>query len=119
MPKGLQFRTSYSQGFRSPQIFNEDLHIEVSGAKGVYHRNAKDLKKETSQSFSASLDLIKDFKKVQTYFLIEGFYTILKDPFVHEYTVADDSSGYIYHERRNGSGALVKGINLDAQIAPS
>ncbi|MFW5706212.1 MAG: TonB-dependent receptor, partial [Bacteroidota bacterium] len=52
----LQARLSYSQGYRAPQIFDEDLHIETSGSRQVIHRNAPDLKQETSHSYMASLD---------------------------------------------------------------
>ena len=47
----LQGRLSYSQGFRAPQIFDEDLHIETSGSRQVINRNADDLEQETSYNF--------------------------------------------------------------------
>ena len=42
--KELQIRASYSRGYRAPQIFDEDLHIETSGARKVIHENAEDLR---------------------------------------------------------------------------
>ncbi|MCD4769065.1 MAG: TonB-dependent receptor, partial [Bacteroidales bacterium] len=39
----LQARVSYSQGYRAPQIFDEDLHIETSGSRQVIHENDPDL----------------------------------------------------------------------------
>ncbi len=48
--ESLQARVSYSQGYRAPQIFDEDLHIETSGSRQVIHVNDPDLKQETSHS---------------------------------------------------------------------
>ncbi|MDO8928230.1 MAG: TonB-dependent receptor, partial [Bacteroidota bacterium] len=33
LTRSLQARASYSQGYRAPQIFDEDLHIETSGSR--------------------------------------------------------------------------------------
>lgn len=70
----LQARVSYSQGYRAPQIFDEDLHIETSGSLKVIHQNSEDLKQETSHSIMASLDLNKLIGTVYTGFLAEVFY---------------------------------------------
>src|SRR5690606_19940312 len=35
----LQFRAGFGRGFRAPQIFDEDLHIETSGSRKVIHKN--------------------------------------------------------------------------------
>ena len=50
----MQLRASYSQGYRAPQIFDEDLHIETSGSRKVLHVNDPGLKQETSHSFMGS-----------------------------------------------------------------
>ncbi len=54
--KYFQARVSYSQGYRAPQIFDEDLHIETSGSRQVIHENDPGLKQETSHSYMASTD---------------------------------------------------------------
>lgn len=41
----LQFRLSYSQGYRAPQIFDEDLHIISSTTQRIIHKNSTNLKK--------------------------------------------------------------------------
>ena len=46
----LQARVSYSQGYRAPQIFDEDLHIETSGSRQVINENDPNLKQESSQN---------------------------------------------------------------------
>ena len=114
----LQGRFSYSQGFRAPQIFDEDLHIETSGSRQVLHRNSPDLTQETSHSISASMDFKKNFGKVNISFLTEGFYTMLLNPFVNEYGTPDEDGTVIYTRVNAKDGATVKGINFEFNVFP-
>lgn len=114
----LQGRISYSQGFRAPQIFDEDLHIETSGSRQVIHRNSPDLKQETSHSISASIDFKKNFGKLNLSFLAEGFYTMLLNPFVNEYGIPDADGTVIYTRVNAEDGATVKGINFEFNMFP-
>lgn len=116
--KDLNFRLSYSNGFRAPQAFDEDLHISVVGGDVSIIHLAKDLKEEKSQSLSASMDLYRAFGPVQTNLLVEGFYTDLRDVFVLTPTGRDEE-GNLLLERRNGKGARVLGINVEAKAAYS
>jgi len=118
LSKSTQFRMSYARGFRAPQIFDEDLHIEASTARRIIHELDDDLKEETSNSYTASVDFTKSFGKVQTYFLAEGFYTQLNDPFFNEFSEVDED-GNMVMLRKNANGAVVKGTNLEWKIAPS
>jgi outer membrane receptor for ferrienterochelin and colicins len=113
----LQARVSYSQGYRAPQIFDEDLHIETSGSRQVIHENDPNLKQETSHSIMASLDLNKLVGTVYTGFLIEGFYTKLVDAFANEYGDQDENGTVIY-TRVNSGGALVQGVNMELRLKP-
>lgn len=113
---GLQGRLTYSQGYRAPQIFDEDLHIETSGSRQVIHKNDADLKQETSHSYMASLDYNKLFGKVYTGFLIEGFYTKLEDAFSNE--MSDPVNGVVTYTRINSTGAAVKGVNMELRLKP-
>jgi len=117
--KELQARASYSQGFRAPQIFDEDLHIETSGSRQVINVNDPDLKQENSHSFMASLDFNGLIGKVYTGFLVESFYTRLKDPFVNEIGIPDDEGIVIYTRKNAKDGATVKGINMELKLKPS
>ncbi|MCZ4695650.1 TonB-dependent receptor [Ancylomarina euxinus] len=114
----MQLRLSYARGFRAPQIFDEDLHIEASAARRVIHKLSENLKAESSNSYTVSYDVDKSFGKVQTYFLAEGFYTDLNDSFVNEYSTNDEDGNLVAY-RKNSKGAIVKGINLEFKIAPS
>jgi outer membrane receptor for ferrienterochelin and colicins len=112
-------RLSYSQGFRAPQIFDEDLHIEVSGSRKVIHKNDPNLKQEDSQSVMVSFDVDLPIGDVQSWWLIEGFYTQLKNPFVNEYGVPDSTGTVIYTRKNAKDGAFVSGINIEWNLAPS
>jgi outer membrane receptor for ferrienterochelin and colicins len=111
----VNFRTSYSSGYRAPQTYNEDLHIEaVGGTLGLIHLSP-DLKPEYSHSLSISADLYRTFGKIQTNLLLEGFHTMLNDVFAIEKT-GEDPRGNIVYTRRNASGATVGGINMEAKL---
>lgn len=114
--KDINIRLSYSSGFRAPQAFDEDLHITAVGGEVSVIRLSPDLKEEKSQSLSVSADFYQQFGSVQTNFMVEGFYTDLNNVFVLEESGHDDD-GNILIERRNGKGARVAGINLEAKMA--
>ena len=114
----LQARLSYSQGYRAPQIFDEDLHIETSGSRQVINVNDPDLKQETSHSIMTSFDFNKLIGTVSTGLLIEGFYTRLDDPFVNEIGVPDEDGKVLYTRMNAEDGAVVKGVNIELKLKP-
>ncbi len=115
----LQARVSYSQGYRAPQIFDEDLHIATSGSRRVIHKNDPGLKQETSHSIMASLDFNKKLGRTDLGFLMEGFYTRLNDAFVSEIGMPDEQGTVIYLRTNARDGALVHGINMELNVIPS
>lgn len=117
--ESLQARASYSQGYRAPQIFDEDLHIETSGSRQVINVNAPDLKQESSHSIMLSLDFNKLIGKVYTGFLLEGFYTRLDHPFVNEIGTPDENGTVIYTRKNAIDGAAVQGINMELKLKPA
>ncbi|MBP2830634.1 TonB-dependent receptor [Aquimarina sp. U1-2] len=117
--KSLKFRAGYARGFRAPQAFNEDLHISSVGGEPQFVILSEDLDTEFSDAYTASLNYTKNMNKVQTDFLLEGFYTDLKDPFTLVSTGAVLENGSILEEVRNGSGAKVFGTNFEIGISPS
>jgi outer membrane receptor for ferrienterochelin and colicins len=114
----LQARINYSQGFRAPQIFDEDLHIETSKARQVINVNSPDLKQETSYSTSVSLDYNGNIGNIYSGLLIEGFYTRLLNPFVNEYGTPDEEGKVIYTRVNADNGATVKGVNFEFKMKP-
>ncbi len=116
--ESLQARASYSQGYRAPQVFDEDLHISASQGRKIIHQNSSNLKKETSHSFMASLDFNKKLGSVFTGLLVEGFYTQLNDAFMSE-VIGPDEDGLIINKRINAEGgAFVKGVNMELNLVP-
>jgi outer membrane receptor for ferrienterochelin and colicins len=114
----LRFRGGYARGFRAPQAFNEDLHISSVGGEPLFVILSEDLEKETSDAFTASLNYTRNFGLAQVNFLLEGFYTLLNDPFTQVSTGAVLPNGSIVEEVRNGEGAFVSGINFEAGYSP-
>ncbi len=111
----LNFRLSYSTGFRAPQAFDEDFHIAIVGGERVVTVLAKDLKEESSNSFSFSTDWYHTFGTVQSNIMLELFHTDLKDVFTIRMLEEFDAKGNQVQERYNGSGATVSGMNLEGK----
>ena len=111
----ISLRASYSSGYRAPQAYNEDLHVEAVGGALSMIQLADGFKPEYSHSISASADLYYNFGNLQTNFLVEGFYTVLDDVFTLEKLGHSDDESILYWERRNGAGARVKGFNFEAK----
>lgn len=111
----INLRASYSSGFRAPQIFDEDLHIEnvVSGVKMI--QNSPDLKEERSHSISLSADTYKRVGDFQLNFLVEGFFNRLKDVFSLDGGVQKD--GMFIYTRTNEKAATVAGALVEAKLA--
>ena len=107
----LQTRLTWSTGFRAPQAYDEDLHLTAVGGENVQTILADGLKEERSNSFSGSIDYTTHFGHWQANILAEAFYTDLSDVFVIE------SISPAIQERRNGDGARVYGVNIDAKVA--
>ena len=113
--KKYQFRLSYAKGYRAPKIYSEDLHIEASKARRIVHRNDPELEEEISHSFSASLDYSGKLFDRSVYFLLEGFYTSLQNPFANE-IVKEDEYNMTYLRVNAEEGAIVKGLNLEGNF---
>ena len=106
---------SYSSGFRAPQAFDEDLHVENVGGNVAMVKLADDLKEERSQSLSASADIYHRFGAFQVNFLVEGFYTKLSDVFA--LTDGEVVDGILTRTRHNAAGARVMGLTLEGKMA--
>lgn len=114
----LKARASFSQGYRAPQAFDEDLHIETVGGAAMFTRLDPNLKTERSNSFNASLNFTKNLGNVQSNIVLEGFHTKLNDAFITS-NPSELPSGIAVATKRNGSGATVTGLNLESSFAVS
>lgn len=114
--KNWQLRAAYAQGYRAPQAFDEDLHIETVGGAARFIRLRPDLQTERSHSYTASLNYSRSKGNWQHNIVLEGFHTLLLNPFI----LSDQEelpSGVAVIEKRNGSGAIVQGLNLEGNLA--
>lgn len=114
--QNVNLRASYSFGFRAPQAFDEDLHIENVGGTVAMIRLAKDLKEERSQSFSLSADMYHNWGSWQANLLLEGFYTRLSNAFALK-DLGKNAEGIMIKERVNESGANVYGGVLEGKLS--
>lgn len=115
-PNGkVNMRVSYSEGFRAPQYFDEDLHVDIAGGDRLVRILDPNLREERSRSVSGSIDFYHTVGKTQLNLLVEGFYTKLD----HAFDTKDgENTGDIqYKIVYNSSGAKVYGINLEGRFA--
>ena len=115
----LGLRLSYSSGYRAPQAYNEDLHIDALNHSVSIIEIDPDLRPEFSHSLSASADYYHNFGCLQTNLLVEGFYTMLDDVFTLEKTdesYDDEGNHFIYKTRRNAAGARIGGITAELKL---
>ena len=111
----LGLRLSYSSGYRAPQAFDEDLHIDAVNNQSSIIELDPNLRPEYSHSLSASADLYHNFGTLQANLLVEGFYTILDDVFALAKT-GENEAGYIIQTRYNAAGAKVKGLTTELKL---
>jgi outer membrane receptor for ferrienterochelin and colicins len=84
----LAVRAAYAEGFRAPQVFDEDLHITQVGGEGQVIRNDSELKEERSRSTSLGVEWTPSVGPGMALLEATVFYTQLKDAFALE--EADD-----------------------------
>jgi outer membrane receptor for ferrienterochelin and colicins len=112
----LKLRLSYAQGYRAPQAFDEDLHIETVGGAALFTRLSPDLQEERSHSYSAALDYTYRSGSFESNFVVDGFFTRLDNPFITA-NAMELPSGVAVVTKRNGDGATVAGANFEANLA--
>src|SRR6056297_61892 len=114
----LKFRGGFARGFRAPQAFNEDLHISSVGGEPQFVILSNDLNTEYSNAYTGSFNYAKNLNLLQLDFLLEGFFTTLKNPFTLVSTGAVLENGSILEEVCNGEGAKVYGTNFEFGVSP-
>ena len=111
-----RLRAGWAAGYRAPQAFDEDLHIETVGGDVRFVLMAPDLAPETSNSFNASLNWDVMKMEGQWHAVVEAFHTQLQNPFITSNPVPMENGGVLL-TKRNGSGAAVSGIHIEAGYA--
>lgn len=115
--KYLKMRASYAQGYRTPQAYDEDLHIETVGGSARFVELDPDLKTERSQSYTLSAIYSKHTRFGDIYLSLESFYTQLQNTFI----IAENrlsNSGTLVLSKRNGGAANVYGVHTEMRWMP-
>ncbi|MFT7899158.1 TonB-dependent receptor [Tenacibaculum ascidiaceicola] len=112
--ENTQIRGTWGTGFRAPQAFDTDLHIAFAGGGISRVLLADNLKRERSNSYTLSFNYDKPTEHYIYGFTFESFYTNLEDAFYLE-SIGEDEFGEVF-EKRNGDGAVVKGITLETRL---
>lgn len=109
--ENTNLRFTYSEGFRAPQVFDEDLHVDIAGGEQVVRVLADNLHEERSRSLSGSADFYYTVGGVQMNTLAEVFFTRLSHPFT------SIKSGNEIRIENDPHGARVYGIHIEAKAA--
>lgn len=119
LSESLSMRGAFTTGFKAPQVFDEDLHIEAIDGKQRVVRNADDLKEESSISLTGGLDYQSSNGSIPLLISISGFYTQLSDAFALEADTENEDAELINLTRMNTEGATVMGaeVNIAARLA--
>lgn len=108
----LTFRANASTGFRAPQVFDEDLHINAVNGESIIITNAPDLEKESSTSVLAGAEWRPDVGMGQALFEVNVFHTRLERLFfVRDADI--EATPIREFERTNLGGATVRGVEVN------
>ncbi len=108
----LKLRAGVSTGFRAPEVFSEDLHIDTLGVDQVRIRNAAGLVEEHATTFVAGLDWRSAAVAPQWAFDATFSVTKLRDTFsLGAIQTAPDGS--LVRERANASGSRIDGAEAN------
>jgi outer membrane receptor for ferrienterochelin and colicins len=112
-----QVRLSFTRGYRGPQAFDEDLHIETVGGAAKFIQLDPHLQSETSQSWTGSYQFYKTMSpSITGQLLIEGFLTTLRHPFIltNPYELPNGTSVVT---KSNGDKAYVYGSTVELNLS--
>ncbi|MFY8133660.1 MAG: TonB-dependent receptor plug domain-containing protein, partial [Aquimonas sp.] len=114
----LKVRAGLSTGFRAPEVFSEDLHVDTLGAQPIRIRNASDLDEERAVTGMVSLDWRSNPANPVWMFDLTASLTDLDDSFVLS-EIREDTDDTLFQVRENSSGSRVAGVeaNLGWQAA--
>jgi outer membrane receptor for ferrienterochelin and colicins len=104
-------RASVSTGFRAPEIFDEDFHIEILDDP-TRTRNAPGLKEESSVSYAAGFVWTPAFADNRLQADVEFHRTRIDNTFNVPDVVFTDAAG-AFKLRRNAGGSFVQGFEAN------
>lgn len=118
--RSLVLRANYSTGYRAPEVFSEDVHIDVLGADPIRVRNAAGLRQESADSYALGFDWRPAGNDGA--FTLDGqaYLTWLSDTFFLG-EIKQASGGSLFRTRSNAGGSRVMGAEISAsyRLAPT
>ncbi|MEM9056853.1 MAG: TonB-dependent receptor, partial [Pseudomonadota bacterium] len=112
------FRANVSTGFRAPEVFNEDIHIDTLGARPIRVVNDPALREERSVSYAVGFDYDPGWR--DNLLSLDGqlYYTRLDDTFFLG-DIRESATGELFQVRSNAGESRVLGAELTATVRPS
>ncbi len=114
----LALRATYGAGFRAPQAFDEDLHIELIAGDRARTLQAPGLEAEKSHSALLSADYTPAFAGGRLAVETTAFLTRIRGTFTHSAVRTAPGTGERFRWRENGPGAEVGGLELNVGALP-
>ncbi|MGH8032390.1 MAG: TonB-dependent receptor plug domain-containing protein [Luteimonas sp.] len=114
----LKLRAGLSTGFRAPEVFSEDLHVDTLGADPVRIRNADGLTEERAVTAMLGLDWRSNAVDPRWTWDATASYTDLRDTFVLS-EIRSDADGTLFQVRENASGSRVAGVETNLGWHPA
>jgi len=105
--EALKVRAGISTGFRAPEVFSEDLHVDTLGADPIRIRNADGLTEERATTAMLGVDWRPGTESRLSWDATVSL-TELRDTFVLSEIRGD--AGGLYQVRENASGSQVAGF---------
>lgn len=106
----LKLRAGLSTGFRAPEVFSEDLHVDTLGAEPVRIRNVDGLSEERATTAMLGLDWRSAVDGRLSWDATASL-TELRDTFVLS-DIREDAGG-LYQLRSNARGSQVAGLETN------
>lgn len=106
------WRANLSTGFRAPELFSEDVHVDTLGAAPVRIRNDEGLKEEVARSLSLGFDWRPLWNGAAITVDGQVYLTALSDAFSLS-EIRTDADGSLFQTRSNAGGGRVSGVELN------
>lgn len=108
----LVLRANYSTGYRAPEVFSEDIHIDVLGGAPIRVVNAPGLVAERADSLALGFDWRPAWGDGA--FTLDGqaYYTALRDTFFLG-EIESGADGALFRTRSNAGRSRVAGAELN------
>jgi outer membrane receptor for ferrienterochelin and colicins len=110
--RNFTLRATVSSGFRAPQVYDEDLHVNLVNGMGQLIVNREGLKEEKSYSYMLGIDFGKQVCNKLYQFSISAFHNRIGNVFT--LTEIESRPNTAVFERFNGPGAKVYGFEAEA-----